>query len=76
MLDLLHGTVHQLTKFQDHIDDLVQDCSNSSALAMELLQSYTKSSLYIHDFELPRDTPYFTLTGNQRMVCCGYLKEI
>ena len=26
----------------DHFDGLVQDCSNSSALAMELLQSYTK----------------------------------
>ena len=26
------------------IDGLVQDCSNSSALAMELLQSYTKPS--------------------------------
>ena len=25
-----------------YIDDLVQDCSNSSALAMELLQSCTK----------------------------------
>ena len=28
-----------------HIDDLVQDCSNSSMLAMELLQSYTKPSI-------------------------------
>ena len=28
-----------------HIDDLVQDCSISSALAMELLQSYTKPSI-------------------------------
>ena len=26
----------------DEIDGLVQDCSNSSALAMELLQSYAK----------------------------------
>ena len=25
-----------------HFDGLVQDCSNSSLLAMELLQSYTK----------------------------------
>ena len=32
--------------FQTHheIDGLVQDCSNSSALAMELLQSCTKPS--------------------------------
>ena len=29
-----------------HIDGLVQDCSNSSALAMELLQSCTKPSIY------------------------------
>ena len=28
-----------------HIDDLVQDCSNSSALAMELLQSCTAPSI-------------------------------
>ena len=28
------------------INGLVQDCSNSSALAMELLQSYTKPSIY------------------------------
>ena len=29
-----------------HIDDLVQDCSNSSALAMELLQSCAKPSIF------------------------------
>ena len=29
-----------------HIDGLVQDCSNSSALAMELMQSCVKPSLY------------------------------
>ena len=28
-----------------HVDGLVQDCSNSSALAMELLQSWTKLSM-------------------------------
>ena len=28
-----------------HIDGLVQDCSNSSVLAMELLQSSTKPSI-------------------------------
>ena len=31
----------------DYIDGLVQDCSNSSALAMELLQSCTKLSICI-----------------------------
>ena len=30
------------------IDSLVQDCSNTSALAMELLQSCTKPSMYIY----------------------------
>ena len=29
-----------------HIDGLVQDCSNSSALAMELLQFCAKPSMY------------------------------
>ena len=33
-------------EFTCHIDGLVQDCSNSNALAMELLQSYTKPSIY------------------------------
>ena len=34
------------TKTEYKIDGLVQDCSNSSVLAMELLQSCTKSSKY------------------------------
>ena len=29
--------------FQEQLDGLVQDCSNSSANALELLQSYTLS---------------------------------
>ena len=29
-----------------NIDGLVQDCSNSIANALELLQSYTKPSIY------------------------------
>ena len=33
------------------IDGLVQDCSNSSALAMELLQSCTKPSICTHTLE-------------------------
>ena len=32
--------------FKNHIYGLVQDCSNSSALAMELLQSCTKPSIH------------------------------
>ena len=31
-----------------HIDGLVQDCSNSTALAMELLQSCTVTHQYMH----------------------------
>ena len=33
------------------IDGLVQDCSNSSALTMELLQSCAKSSMYTQDLQ-------------------------
>ena len=32
--------------YWDYIDDFVQDCSNSSVLVMELLQSCTKPSIY------------------------------
>ena len=31
-----------MTTIHDDIDDLVQDCSISSALAIEILQSFTK----------------------------------
>ena len=37
-----------------HINDLVQDCSNSSALAMELLQYYTKPLRWCHSVWLSR----------------------
>ena len=33
-------------EYMDNVDHLVQDCSISSALAMEILQSCTKSSMY------------------------------
>ena len=36
-----------------HIDGLAQDGSNSSALAMELLQSYTKPSMLSSKWLLP-----------------------
>ena len=36
---------HDSAECAKYIDGLVQDCSNSSALAMELLQSCTKSSV-------------------------------
>ena len=44
MMDPHHS--HFPNKNLHHIDGLVQDCSNSSALAMELLQSCTKLSIY------------------------------
>ena len=33
------------TNTHTHIDGLVQDCSNPSVVAIELLQSYTKPSI-------------------------------
>ena len=46
----VHACVQVLTCWgrvmHTYIDGLVQDCSNSSALAMELLQSCTKPSIY------------------------------
>ena len=43
---------------QQHIDGLVQDCSNSSVLSMELLQSCTKPSLdpSIHPSAFPNNS--------------------
>ena len=34
--------------FHEHVDGLVQDCGNSSALAIKLLQSCTKQSMYCY----------------------------
>ena len=41
-----HKKIYTCQQWQSYIDDLVQDCSNSSALAMELLQFCTKPSIY------------------------------
>ena len=40
--------------YQDHTDGLVQDCSNSGALAMELLQSCSKPSIWTRKDHGPR----------------------
>ena len=45
---LCHLNVKKWLKMHIYIDGLVQNCSNSSVLAMELLQSCTKSSIYIY----------------------------
>ena len=39
---------HKVDKFQPHIDGLLQDCSNSIADTLELLQSCTKTSIYTY----------------------------
>ena len=44
-----HTTKWFTKNYTRHIDDLMQDCSFSSALAMELLQSCTKPSTYTVD---------------------------
>ena len=43
-----HPNPHKYVIYKKHTDCLAQDCSNSSALAMELLQSCTKSSIYMY----------------------------
>ena len=42
-----------------HIHDLVQDCSDSSALALELLQSYAKSSIWVKLYAIYQNTIFF-----------------
>ena len=47
------GTLHSVLfcdslHFHVHVDVLVQDCGNYNALAMELLQSCTKPSMYCY----------------------------
>ena len=49
MSQFFKNDVHGLTvawMYEHDINGLVQDCSNSSALAMELLQSCTDPSMY------------------------------
>ena len=41
-----HGIITVYAILHNHVDGSVQDCSNSSALAMELLQSCTKPSMH------------------------------
>ena len=39
-----------IVEFYHHVDGLAQDCSNSSALAMELLQFCTKPSIWSYSY--------------------------
>ena len=43
---IIQLTTKMISGCMDYIDGLVQNCSNSIANAMELLQSYTKPSIY------------------------------
>ena len=45
-LELIMSCREKILQDRIYIDGLVQDCSNSSALAMELLQPCTKQSIY------------------------------
>ena len=47
MCEVKHEKIDKNDYIYIYIDSLVQDCSNSSALAMELLQSWTEPSIYI-----------------------------
>ena len=49
-----------------YIDGLVQDCSNSIALPMELLKSYTKPSIY---YKIFRYFNYFLSPRNRFLFC-------
>ena len=61
---------------QDHIDGLVQDCSISSVLAMEILQSCTKPSIsYMSHYEPIKDTSYLALMGKLWSVVCECFGE-
>ena len=42
-----HASKAFATEWAGYIDGLKQECSNSSALAMESPQSYTKPSMYV-----------------------------
>ena len=54
-IELRFGDIYQISIWfpESHIDGLVQNCSNSIANALELLQTCTKPSIYI--FEESRD---------------------
>ena len=52
--------------FHEHVDGLVQDCGNSSALAMELLQSCTKQSIYMYWYRKPVLTSWYDKYTNGR----------
>ena len=56
-----------------HIDGLVQDCSNSSALAMELQQFYTKPSIF---WQFPSNNSILNLLGTSKTFYTDYCKNL
>ena len=56
-----------------YIDGLVQDCSNSSALAMELQQSYTKPSII---WQCPSNNSILNLLGTSKTCYTNYCKNL
>ena len=53
------GSKYPLSVYSIHIDGLVKDCSNSSALAMELLQSCAKPSIRYSSYQVGKDYSYY-----------------
>ena len=61
------GSLNQYPDIQVYIEGLLQDCSNSSALAIELLQSCTKPSIFMCQNLWPATWMEFKLRDH-----CGY----
>ena len=58
-----------------YIDSLVQNCSNSSALAMELLQSYAKLSIFNLLLEPMLTFVLMAMLSNNVIACAIYIAE-
>ena len=60
-----------------HIDGLVQDCSNSSALAVESLQSCAKPSIFSMDYITTRvigESDLMSLKGYLQLIYIAYME--
>ena len=56
--------------FHEHVDGLVQDCGNSSALAMKLLRYGTKQSMYCYRKPVPTSwVDKYTTVGDNSCRC-------
>ena len=61
------------TLHKGYIDGLVQDCSNSIANALELLQSCTKPSIWSHDPNLVKLEIYVNIKNNGQIMSQFYM---